>query len=731
MKKCDVIIPIYNAYDCLSPCIDSVIKNTDLKNNRIILIDDKSPDEKVLPLLEKYASKNESIVLLKNDENLGFVGTVNKGMKYSKNDVVLLNSDTEVTKDWLKHIQEKAYSEPKIGSVTPLSNNATLVSVPNGLQVNQKPDNISLEEYADMVYKTAYNEIVDLPTAHGFCMFIKREVLDIVGFFDEETFGKGYGEENDFSFRSLDYGYRNVLCDNTYILHKESQSFSEKKQKLIEEHSKILSDRYPVYNTRIGLWCQNFPIKNVCENILYEQEMLNRKNILMVIHDWSDLDNNIGGTTLHLKDLIMNMRDKFNFHVLFPENGIYKVTSYFKDKEATLKFNSIDSANVIPLYNSEYRKMVEKIIKGLRIDTLHIHHLIGHCMDIVDVAKENNVYSIITLHDLYSLCPTINMLYKMEEYCEPIENKDCKSCLKYKTAFNNDIIKTWQNDWNEFLLKFDKVIVPSKNTKEIISKHFKDIKIAAIEHGVDIERKTHESRENRPFNIAFVGVMAKHKGALILEELSKSNKNSNVVYHLFGKSEYKSLEVSKNNYIYHGKYNRSDIVDLLHDNKIDLVCSFSIWPETYSYTLTECVAAGIPVLTFDIGAGKDRILENDMGYVIPYTKDVSVIQNKIESIIKDEKEYNKIIENISNYKIKTIDQMIKEYIKIYNNTKEKSLSEESTFELKKMFKDNYKVNDSVSSKEAQLIMNSLRWKIVSKIDLPKGVKNLIRKIIKK
>ena len=45
-----IIIPIYNAYDCLKPCIESVIKNTDLKNNRLILIDDKSPDKKVLPL---------------------------------------------------------------------------------------------------------------------------------------------------------------------------------------------------------------------------------------------------------------------------------------------------------------------------------------------------------------------------------------------------------------------------------------------------------------------------------------------------------------------------------------------------------------------------------------------------------------------------------------------------------------------------------------------------------
>lgn len=102
MKKCDVIIPIYNAYNCLKPCIDSVLKYTDMTNNRLILINDKSTDENVLPLLKKYAD-GKKVILLENEENLGFVGTVNKGMKYSsENDVLLLNSDTEVTENWLE-----------------------------------------------------------------------------------------------------------------------------------------------------------------------------------------------------------------------------------------------------------------------------------------------------------------------------------------------------------------------------------------------------------------------------------------------------------------------------------------------------------------------------------------------------------------------------------------------------------------------------------------------------
>lgn len=146
MKRCDIIIPIYNALDCLKECIDSIIRNTDLNNNGLILIDDKSPDERVREYLREIENKYNDINIdvLYNEKNLGFVGTVNRGMKYSQNDVLLLNSDTEVPSLWLERIQKCAYSDKTIATVTALSNNATLVSVPVGLQPNDIPKNYNI-----------------------------------------------------------------------------------------------------------------------------------------------------------------------------------------------------------------------------------------------------------------------------------------------------------------------------------------------------------------------------------------------------------------------------------------------------------------------------------------------------------------------------------------------------------------------------------------------------------
>lgn len=109
-------------------------------------MDLKSTDENILGLLNsfknQYASLN--IIVLDNEINLGFVGTVNKGMEYSDSDVILLNSDTEVSDFWLEEMEKCAYSQDDVATVTALSNNATLVSVPNGLQPNKLPDSMSL-----------------------------------------------------------------------------------------------------------------------------------------------------------------------------------------------------------------------------------------------------------------------------------------------------------------------------------------------------------------------------------------------------------------------------------------------------------------------------------------------------------------------------------------------------------------------------------------------------------
>ena len=565
MKNVDIIVPVYNAYEYTEECIKSVIKNTNLNKHTLVLINDKSPDENIYPMLKKYEEDNSNlnIVALENEQNMGFVKTVNRGMEYSENDVILLNSDTEVTKNWIEKIQECAYSNEYVATVTPLTNNGTIASVPNFGVDNELPKNMTLDEYAEMIEKISISRYPQLTTGNGFCMYIKRNVITELGLFDDETFGKGYGEENDFCYRALDHGYTNVLCDNTFIYHKGTQSFKKEnltasRAALIDEHMNLLRKKHPIYVQKTDNFLASNPLKDIQENIKLNILLHNKKRIMYLVNEWEENMEMTGGTSLHIKDIIFsNLNNNIASFVLAPDKNDlsrFKLYLYADEfgKEIANYRTDINFYGQITYTNNSYKEMLENIFDSFKIDILHVHHFLFQTFDAIDVAKQRNIYSIITLHDLYMKCPSINMVY-VDKYCEYDKNKDCSKCLNSRYGVNSNILKNWQDTCQKVLKKFDKIIVPSENTKKIFNKTYPELNIEVVEHGVEKVKviQKEKNAEKKTFDIAFVGAMAIHKGSNILRELIKINNTSNIRIHLFGKPNDVKLTKNKVNYINH------------------------------------------------------------------------------------------------------------------------------------------------------------------------------------
>ena len=731
---CDVIIPIYNAYDATVNCIKSVITNTDLTRDRLILVNDCSPDTRISEHMHSVKKDNPelNIVVVENDVNKGFVGTVNVGMKLSDNDVLLLNSDTIVGKNWLDKIKACAYSQPKVGTVTALSNNATLVSVPQGLMRNEIPTDITIDQYNDMLTECAYCDYPELPTAHGFCMYIRREALDKLGFFDEESFGRGYGEENDFSYRCIDFGFKNLLCDNVIVYHLESQSFSSEREKVIEKHLQILKSRYPSYCHNVDFWCRSYPINYISKNIKYNLNLRKKKNVLLLIHEW---DNTTGGTTIHVKDIMSSLVDEMNFHVLFPAAEGYILESHFGDDVIrTVMPFKIQQTSRYSRYNRIYGEMMDYIVRAYSIDSVHIHHILGHYFDVADVAQKYAINSIITLHDFYSLCPSVNMRYCNEKYCGNINNKDCEKCLVSSGRASNNIIPEWQFDWNNFLKKFNTVIVPSQDTKSRIQEVYPDVEITVIEHGVNNHKTEETPTISDKLRVGFIGVLCRHKGGEIIREIVKDNADKDIEFHAFGKSEYEDLRKSFSNYTFHGSYERENLSKLLWENKINVICFLQIWPETYSYTTNEAVSAGIPVISLDLGAGAERVKKYDLGWVLPHDSSANDIIKLLVKIKNDPEDYKRAVESVKRYAFKSIAEMTDEYKVIYNNSgyENRAIDYATLRYIIKQEKDfNFTgVTNDAAQSMLNAILSSAKWRIMSKIKVPKAISRPLKSIFK-
>jgi hypothetical protein len=100
----------------------------------------------------------------------------------------------------------------------------------------------------------------ELPTAVGFCMAIARRAVDRVGLFDEARFGRGYGEENDFSLRARAAGLRNVLCDDVYVAHAGGRSFGPLGLRPDETSMQRLLDRHPGYLETVQAFIAEDPL---------------------------------------------------------------------------------------------------------------------------------------------------------------------------------------------------------------------------------------------------------------------------------------------------------------------------------------------------------------------------------------------------------------------------------------------------------------------------------------
>jgi len=243
----DVIIPVYKGLQQTRRCIDSVLRSGKQTSFEIVAVDDASPDADITRYLDRLAGEGR-ITLVRNESNLGFVQSVNRGMAlHPDRDVVLLNSDTEVANDWLDRLRRAAYAYPDIGTVTPFSNNATICSYPFEGWTGGLPGTLGLAALDRLFASTNAGRTVDLPTAVGFCMCIRRACLDQVGLFDAQRFGRGYGEENDFCMRAAGAGWRNVLAGDVFVYHEGGVSFSGERLALTENAGRTLAELYPDY----------------------------------------------------------------------------------------------------------------------------------------------------------------------------------------------------------------------------------------------------------------------------------------------------------------------------------------------------------------------------------------------------------------------------------------------------------------------------------------------------
>lgn len=243
----DIIVCVHNALSDVQCCLEAVVRHTNQPYS-LVLVDDGSESE-TRDYLSEFTNTRGS-VLLRNEEAKGYTRAANQGLQRSSADyVVLLNSDTVVTAKWLDRLVACAESDPRIGLVGPLSNTASWQSIPeieskrsdqSDWPANPLPAEMTIEEMGQLVARYSARLYLPMPFLNGFCLLIRRELIEEIGYFDEETFGAGYGEENDYALRTRKAGWLLALADDAYVYHAQSRSYSTEDRKRLAKQADIL-----------------------------------------------------------------------------------------------------------------------------------------------------------------------------------------------------------------------------------------------------------------------------------------------------------------------------------------------------------------------------------------------------------------------------------------------------------------------------------------------------------
>lgn len=241
MSDISFVIPVYHALQEVKNCLRSLEQVENLDGTEIILVND-CPGSETAEFLQQYAASfahrhsKGCLRLINNSENLGFIKSCNRGIELAESPViVLLNSDTAVSKKIAKKFIACFESDERIACASPLGfNKMEQAAFPADVD---EADALAEEKAGSRPYLKTI-------VPHGFCFGIRRSVVEQIGGFDE-VFGKGYCEENDLSCRALAAGYINVMMVNAYVWHKGAASFGRSEQyQRIKDNKQILDARW-------------------------------------------------------------------------------------------------------------------------------------------------------------------------------------------------------------------------------------------------------------------------------------------------------------------------------------------------------------------------------------------------------------------------------------------------------------------------------------------------------
>ncbi|MCU1354162.1 MAG: glycosyl transferase family 2 [Acidimicrobiales bacterium] len=673
-----VLVPVYRGAPDVARCLDSVRRHASAANGPVdvLVIDDASPEAEVVDLLRGIdpASWPVPITVLRNERNVGFVATVNRGLRHARHDVVVLNADTVVTAGWLDRMRAVAASAPDVATVTPLSGFGSICTLPVAVRerFGLAGDDPEVDACAAFVLAHSLQLAPEVITGVGFCMYVTRAAVELVGPLDEATFGTGYGEEVDFCLRASRLGLRHLVDDATFVHHRGGASFGQEERRArMAASSALLHRRYPFFRAanRAERDADPLAVPFAALELGLAERVAGRPHVLHVLHSPPEMP---GGTEQHVMALIDALLDDIDASILYHvDSGFVLRTIWRRDGERDEHEYLFPGAHrkVTKVFDEVAGEALATVLELFAFDAVHLQNLVGHSLAPLAALRGFPGPVVCSVRDLYLACPHHWLLTPDLQPCGIPDDLDvCARCLPQTRGLSRADLEGFRAIVADHLDVIDRWVFASQSACDYLLRAYDipDEKVEVIAHGalIPVDRRVQDVDDaliaTEPLRLAFVGVGWPKKGLDVVNRVADALVGSGVEVHHFGKLRAPASSALRT----HGPYDNAMLPDLLVAAGVQVALLPVPYAETFGHVMTEVLVAGLPVIGTSYGALGERIRQAGVGWTVD-PGDVDGIVALIHRLDLGRAEVRRATEQVRRLPLRTVAETAPSYADLY------------------------------------------------------------------